>query len=91
MTSIKLILLFILDIAWWIIIIQAILSWLVAFDVINTRNQFVRQVGGALNRLTEPVYAPIRNALPATGGIDLAPLVVLVILYALQVVIRLNL
>lgn len=90
MLSLLQIVLLILNFAFWIIIIQAILSWLLAFNVINFHNQFVRTVYGALARLTEPVYRPIRNFLPATGGVDLAPMVVLIGIYALQIIISNN-
>lgn len=68
----------------WVIVIQAILSWLIAFNVINTYNQFVRSLWTALNRITEPVYRPIRRILPDFGALDLSPLVVLLILYILN-------
>lgn len=68
----------------WIIIIQAILSWLVVFNVINTHNDFVRSLFYALDRLTEPLYRPFRRILPDFGGIDFSPLVVLLIIWALQ-------
>jgi YggT family protein len=64
----------------WIIIIQAILSWLVAFNVINTYNDFVRQVLFALNKITEPIYRPIRRILPDFGALDLSPLVALLLI-----------
>jgi YggT family protein len=67
-----------LNVVWWIIIIQAIMSWLIAFNVINTHNEFVRQIWGTLDRMTEPLYRPIRKILPDFGGRDLSPLVVLV-------------
>jgi YggT family protein len=67
-----------LNVVWWIIVVQAILSWLVAFNVINTHNDFVRQIWGALDRMTEPMYRPIRRILPDFGGLDLSPLIVLV-------------
>lgn len=67
-----------LNVVWWIIIVQAILSWLIAFNVINTHNDFVRQIWGTLDRMTEPLYRPIRKILPDFGGLDLSPLVVLV-------------
>jgi len=67
-----------LDIVWWIIIVQAVLSWLIAFNVINTHNDFVRQIWVALDRMTTPIYRPIRRILPDFGGLDLSPLVVLV-------------
>ena len=69
-----------LNVVWWIIIIQAIMSWLIAFNVINTHNEFVRQIWGTLDRMTEPLYRPIRKILPDFGGLDLSPLVVLVAL-----------
>lgn len=67
-----------LDIVWWIIIVQAVLSWLIAFNVINTHNDFVRQIWVALDRMTTPIYRPIRRIQPDFGGLDLSPLVVLV-------------
>jgi YggT family protein len=67
-----------LNVVWWIIIVQAIMSWLIAFNVINTHNEFVRQIWGSLDRMTEPLYRPIRKILPDFGGLDLSPLVVLV-------------
>ena len=78
----------ILDMLLWlltiIIIGQAILSWLVAFNVINTHNDFVRSLLYALDRLTDPLYRPIRRILPDFGGIDFSPMVVLLILFALR-------
>lgn len=73
-----------LSILTWIIIIQAVLSWLVAFNVINTYNDFVRQVLYALDRITEPLYRPIRRILPDFGALDLSPLVVILIIYILR-------
>jgi YggT family protein len=90
MASLLMILYLILDIAFWIIIVQAILSWLIAFNVVNMNNNFVRSLYYGLARLTEPVYGPIRRILPDTRPMDLAPLVVIVGLYALQIVIRNN-
>jgi YggT family protein len=66
-----------LNVAWWIIIVQVILSWLIAFNVINTGNDIVRSVWVALDKLTEPLYRPLRRILPDLGGLDLAPMVVL--------------
>ena len=73
-----------LTVVWWIIIVQAILSWLIAFNVINTHSDFVRTVWTALQRMTEPTYRPIRRVLPDFGALDLSPLVVLLILYILM-------
>ncbi len=91
MTSLALILLMILDILWWIIIVQAVMSWLINFDVINLRQRFVYTIWSSLNRLTEPLYAPIRSFLPTMGGLDLAPLLALIAIFALRVVITQNL
>ena len=71
----------------WIIIIQAIMSWLVAFNVINTYNDFVRQVLFALDKITEPIYRPIRRIMPDFGALDLSPLVALLLIIILQMVI----
>ncbi len=71
----------------WVIIIQAILSWLVAFNVINTYNDFLRQLLGALDRITEPLYRPIRRILPDFGGIDFSPIVVLLLIYVLRILL----
>ncbi|NBC10502.1 MAG: YggT family protein [Planctomycetes bacterium] len=68
----------------WVIIISAIMSWLVAFNVINTRNQFVHTVGNVLYRLTEPALAPIRRFMPNLGGIDLSPIVLLLLIFFVQ-------
>jgi YggT family protein len=73
-----------LTILWWIIIVQAIMSWLIAFNVINTYNEAVRSIWEALKVITEPLYRPIRRILPDFGALDLSPLVVIVILLVLQ-------
>ncbi len=70
----------ILNIYFWIILATVIMSWLVAFGVINGSNPYVRQVAFALRRLTEPLLAPIRNLLPNLGAIDISPIVLLIIL-----------
>lgn len=79
-----------LNLVWWIIVIQAILSWLIAFNVINTHNDFVRSVWNALQRMTEPLYRPIRRILPDFGALDLSPLVVLLIIYILSSIVLPN-
>ncbi|GLI97288.1 YggT family protein [Sphingobium sp. BS19] len=76
-----------LNVVWWIIVIQAILSWLIAFNVINTYNDFVRNALYALDRMTQPIYRPIRKILPDLGALDLSPMVVLLAVYILQRVI----
>ena len=70
---------FVLTVVWWIIIVQAILSWLIAFNVINTSNNAVRQIWMALEKMTDPIYRPIRRVLPDFGALDLSPLVVLLL------------
>ena len=64
----------------WVIIASVVLSWLVAFNVINTRNTFVNQIGEFLYRITEPALRPIRNVLPSFGGIDISPMVLILLL-----------
>lgn len=81
---------FLLNIAAWIIIIQAIFSLLIAFNVINLHNDFVRSFWNALDRITEPIYRPIRRFLPDLGGIDFSPFVVLIIIKVIQIIIRNN-
>jgi YggT family protein len=74
----------ILHIYSWIIIASAIVSWLVAFGVVNMRNQFVRVVVDFLYRITEPVLRPIRRLLPNLGGIDISPVVALLLIFVVQ-------
>ncbi len=66
-----------LNVIWWIIIVQAVLSWLIAFNVINTYNDMVRMIWEALQKMTEPLYRPIRRVMPDFGALDLSPMVVL--------------
>src|ERR1044071_9465539 len=66
---------------WWIIIASAVFSWLYAFNVVNPRNQFVGTVGNMLFRLTEPVLRPIRRLMPDLGGIDISPILLLLLLF----------
>src|SRR6201989_3031454 len=73
-----------LDILWWVIIIQVVLSWLIAFNVLNIHSGGVRNFIVALDRLTAPLYRPIRRMLPDFGGIDFSPLVVLILIHAIQ-------
>ena len=70
----------VIDIYFWIILATVILSWLVAFNVVNASNPYVRQIGFALKRLTEPLLGPIRRRLPDLGGIDISPIVLLILL-----------
>ncbi len=68
----------VINIYFWIILASVILSWLVAFNIVNRSNQFVRQLGSALERLTEPLLRPIRRFLPDLGGIDISPIILLI-------------
>ena len=77
MTAVIFLLVSILDIAWWFIIIGVVMSWLVAFNVINLQNQFVYSVYSSLNGIVEPMLKPIRRFLPDMGGIDISPIVLL--------------
>ena len=65
----------ILDLYVWLLIASAILSWLIAFNVVNTRNQFVAAVAEFLYRITEPALAPIRRFMPNLGGLDISPII----------------
>jgi YggT family protein len=91
MTSIAQILLFILDIAWYILIIHIIMSWLINFEVLNLRQPLVAQIWYGINKLLEPVYRPIRRFLPPMGGMDFTPIVAFIGIYALRVIIINNL
>ncbi len=70
----------IIDIYFWIVIISAVLSWLIAFNVANPRNPVVGRIWDMLVRLTEPALAPIRRMLPNLGGIDISPVILLLLL-----------
>ena len=78
MVSLFQILMLILDVVWFFIIAHVIMSWLINFQVLNLHQQLVAQIWYGLNRILEPLYAPVRRLIPNMGGIDLAPLVVLV-------------
>ena len=68
----------------WCLIISAILSWLIAFNVVNTQNRIVFMIGDFLHRITEPALRPIRRFLPNLGGIDISPIVLLLLLFFIQ-------
>lgn len=72
----------------WLLIVGAVLSWLVAFDIINTRNRFVQMAGDFLYRITEPVLRPVRRIIPAIGGVDVSPLVLILLIMFLQSFLR---
>ena len=68
----------------WVLIASAIFSWLYAFNVINSRNQFVNAIGSFLYNITEPVLRPIRRSLPNLGGIDISPVILLLIIFFIR-------
>lgn|SRR5688500_9079232 len=72
----------------WIIIGQVILSWLIAFNVLNTSSQGVRSFLSALDRMTAPLYRPIRRILPDFGGIDFSPLVLLLLIQVVRILLN---
>lgn len=74
----------VLDIYTWIIIASAVFSWLYAFKVVNTNNRFIGAVGEFLYKVTEPVLRPIRKILPDLGGIDISPIVLLLIIFFIR-------
>jgi YggT family protein len=82
------IILIILDLYVWLLIASAILSWLIAFNVVNTRNQFVAAVAEFLYRITEPVLAPIRSVMPNLGGLDISPIILILIIMFIERVIN---
>jgi YggT family protein len=73
----------------YIVIAAAVLSWLVAFNVVNTRNAVVQGIGTFLYRITEPALRPIRNMMPNLGGIDISPIILILIIYFIRLVIAL--
>jgi YggT family protein len=81
------VILIVLDLYIYIVIAAAVLSWLVVFNVVNPRNQFVSTVGEFLYRITDPVLRPIRNMLPPMGGIDISPIILFLIIILIEKVI----
>ena len=90
MGSLVIILMMVLNIIWYIVIAHVIMSWLINFQVLNLRQPLVAQVWYALNRVLDPIYSRVRQFLPDMGGLDLAPLIVLVALAALRIIIARN-
>jgi len=89
MQALFIVILYALNIYIWIVIAAAIFSWLVAFNVVNTRNQVVAMIAEFLYRITEPALRPIRNLLPNLGGIDISPIILFLIIIFIQRVIAL--
>jgi YggT family protein len=79
-----------LDIAWWVVIIQFIMSWLIQFDVLNLRQPIVAQAWMGINRITAPIYQPLRRVIPSVGGMDFTPIIVIFGIRALQVLLYKN-
>lgn len=82
--------LIVLELYTWAIVAVAVLSWLVAFGVVNIYNNFVRSIWNALNAVVEPPLRPIRRYIPSLGGMDISPIILLLIIYFIQRVIRYN-
>ncbi|TMM52472.1 YggT family protein [Sulfitobacter sabulilitoris] len=87
MQSLFQILMLVLNVVWFIIIAHVIMSWLINFQVLNLRQPLVAQIWDGLNRLLEPIYGRVRQFLPQMGGLDLAPLVVLLAVAALRIIL----
>ena len=77
----------VLSLYWWVLIIMVVMSWLVQFNILNTRQRFVYMAMDVLYRLTNPVLRPIRRFLPDMGGLDLSPIVVIIVIYFAQEVL----
>jgi YggT family protein len=69
-----------LNILWFIVVVQFVMSWLIVFNVLNIHSPGVRAFVNAINRITEPMYRPIRRMLPDFGGIDFSPLIVIILI-----------
>ena len=87
MRSVLDIILLVLQIYIWLLIAAAVLSWLIAFNVVNTRNQVVSMVGEFLYRITEPLLRPIRGMLPNLGGIDVSPVILILLILLIENII----
>lgn len=90
MQSLFQILMLLLNIVWFFIIAHVVMSWLINFHVLNLRQPLVAQIWDGLNRLLEPLYSRIRQILPPMGGLDLAPLVVLIAVAVLRIILMNN-
>jgi YggT family protein len=90
MTSLYQILMLILDVVQFIILAHVIMSWLINFQVLNLRQPLVASVWNGLNQLLEPIYNWVRRFVPATSGIDFAPLIVLLAVFAFRIVLQNN-
>jgi YggT family protein len=84
MRSLILLVTTVIDLLIWVVIIWAVMSWLTAFNVINTNNRFVNTVQDTLGRITEPLLRPIRSIIPNLGGIDISPIILVLVLMFLR-------
>ena len=84
------VILLVLQLYTWVIIAVAVLSWLIAFNVINIHNDFVRSIWNGLNALTEPLLRPIRRFMPNMGGLDISPIILLLAIFFLERIIAYN-
>jgi len=91
MNAFFLLLITVINIAIWIIIIGAIMSWLIVFNVVNLNNKFVYMLYDTINRLTDPLLAPIRRFMPNLGGIDISPIILILLLIFIKNFIVLDL
>lgn len=80
-------LLFLLEACFWVIIVQVVLSWLITFEVINIRNQQAANFVRLIDRITAPVYTPLRKLVPPIAGIDITPIIVIFSIYLLKSVV----
>ena len=80
----------ILDLVWYIILAQVIMSWLINFGILNYNQPIVLQIWNSLNKILEPLYRPIRSFLPNLGGIDLAPLILILIIIIIRIILQNN-
>ncbi len=76
-----------LDIFFWIIIAQVVISWLIAFDVINVKNQQAQNLIALIHKITDPIYKPLRKYIPAIAGIDISPIIIIIAINLLKGVI----
>ena len=83
-------LMLILNVVWFVMIAHIIMSWLINFQVLNLRQPIVAQLWTGLNRLLDPIYSRVRSVLPYMAGLDLAPLVVLLVIYGLRIILIKN-
>ena len=87
MGAIGQLLIFLLDVCFWIIIIQVVLSWLITFEVVNIRNQQAANFVRLIDRITAPIYTPLRKIIPPIAGIDLTPIIVIFAIYLLKSIV----